>query len=155
MKAWVFFVLCLVCLSGCSDLGAGSDAGWITYDLPYGHISLPAELAPVRGAGVPPRNPEYVGVVNNQTLTVQFCNYESSWDIQLRDYQEQSTTVQGRRVVLFECIGVFHVYDSHFSTMVGIRAYFRPDGNPVVVLVEIRSPEARDLAVSILMTMRP
>ncbi len=71
------------------------------------------------------------------------------------DYQEQSTTLHGRTAVLFEGLGMFHVYDSHFSRMVGMKAYFRPDGDPVVVLVEISGPEARDLAVSILMTMRP
>jgi hypothetical protein len=39
--------------------------------------------------------------------------------------------------------------------MVGMKAYFRPDGKPVVVVIEIQSPEAEDLAIAILLTMRP
>ena len=39
--------------------------------------------------------------------------------------------------------------------MIGMKAYFGPDGNPVVVVAAIHSPESEDLVRAILMTMRP
>jgi len=155
MKALTPLILWLTCLWGCSDLGTTLDGEWISYDLPYGHISLPSELTPVQSVGGPPVNPEFAGVVNNQTLRVQFCIHDTLWQIGSMNYHEQSIMLHGRHAVLFHCLGVFHVYNSHFSTIIGMKAYFGPEGDPVVVLVEIQSPEAEDLARSILFTMRP
>jgi hypothetical protein len=142
-------------VSACSDLGTGWDEGWISYDLPYGHISMPSELALAQSVGATPVNPEYVGLVNDHTLRIQFCIYEPPCESAYRNYQEQVMALNGCKAILFKSLGVFHQYDSHFSTLVGMKAYLRPDRNPVVVLVEIESPEAEEVAVAILMTMRP
>ena len=155
MESWKPLILCLFCFVGCSDLGTGSDLSWVQYDLPYGHISLPSELARVQSKAAIPENPEFVGVVDGYTVQVQFCVYDLPHNWQSKSYEEQATTLQGRKAVMFRCFGVFHLYDSHFSTMIGMKAHFGPDGNPVVVVAAIHSPESEDLVRAILMTMRP
>ncbi len=154
MKPLIPLTLCSMCL-GCSDLGTGWDGEWVSYDLPHGSISLPASLIPARVIGAPPMNPEYAGVVTNQSISVQFCIYDSLWMHPAGRYQEQSVTLHGRPAVLFRGLGIFHVIDSHFSEIVGMKASFGPEGDPVVVMVELPGPEAEDLARSIVFTMRP
>ncbi len=62
MRPWKFLILCLVALPNCSDLGTGSDSGWIQYELPNGHISLPSELERTQSVAAMPENPEFVGL---------------------------------------------------------------------------------------------
>ena len=155
MKSRVLLIILLLAVAGCSDLSTGPEADWLTYDLPYGHISMPPELALARGGGGFPLNPEYEGVVDNKTLDVQFCIYEVTWESGYWGYQEQEMMLNGCRAVLFKCVGVFHLYDSHFSKIVGMRAYFRPGAEPVTVLIEIDNPDAEGIALAILRTMRP
>jgi len=150
-----YLVLCLVMMPGCSDLGTGSDQGWVRYELPGGYISLPAELEPRRSVAAMPENPEFVGTVNNQFLQVQFCIYTPLYESAFRSYKETTITLNGRRVVFFEGLGAFHMYDSHFSTMIGAKAYFTSVGDPVVVVVAIQAPENEDLAHAILLTLHP
>ena len=155
MKASCALICCLASMLGCADLGTGSQGRWILYDLPNGHISLPPELIQVPSVGRPPVNPEFAGVVDNQPVRVQFCLYDTLWRIGSADYQEQWITLHGCRAVLFRCLGIFHPYNSHFSKIIGMKAYFTRDAEPVVVMVEIQNAEADDLARSILFTMGP
>ena len=107
MESWKPLIFCLFCFVGCSDLGTGSDLSWVRYDLPYGHISLPSELARVQSKAAVPENPEFVGVVDGYTVQVQFCVYDLPYDWQSRSYEEQATTLQGRKAVMFRCLACF------------------------------------------------
>jgi hypothetical protein len=155
MRAWVVCIAALLSLGGCSDLGTGAHSGWIWYDLPYGRIALPPELAEVRSVAALPLNPEYAGTVNGERLTVQLCVHDSPSMWSYRSYEEQTVFLYGRKAVMFKCFGAFHGYDSHFSTMIGIKAYYRPDGVPLEVIIAVETPGAEDIARAILLTIHP
>jgi len=155
MRIWTSVVLALVVLGGCSDLGPGGESGWNWYDLPYGRIALPPELMQVGSIAALPVNPEYAGVVNGVRLRVQFCIYDSPGKWGYMEYEGKTGYLYGRKVVMFKSFGSFHGYDSHFSTMLGMKAYFRPVGNPLEVVVDLESPGAEEIAQAILLTMHP
>jgi hypothetical protein len=100
-------------------------------------------------------NPEFVGMVDDRFLEVQFCIYTRPSESDFLSYEEETTTLHGRRVVLFRGMGLFHQYNSHFSTIMGAKAYFGSGTDPVVVLVAYYGPEAERLARAILQTLRP
>ena len=148
-------LLVLVGLSGCPDLGTEPWAGWTEYDLPYAQIYLPPELVRLQSVAARPENPDFAGTVDNKRVFVEFCIYTPLWESQFQEYQEEPITLGGKHAVLFRCRGFFHVYDSHISSMAGAKAYFRPDGSPVVVAIALQSPGAEDLARRILMSLHP
>ena len=148
-------LLVFVGLSGCSDLGPEPWAGWTEYDLPYAQIYLPPELVRQQSVAAMPENPDFAGIVDNERVCVEFCIYTPLWESQFQEYQEVPITLGGKHAVLFQCRGFFHVYDSHISSMVGVKAYFSPDGSPVVVVIAVQSPGADDLARRILMSLHP
>jgi hypothetical protein len=155
MRYWKFFLLGLIGLSGCSDLGTGPSGNWTEYDLPYAQIYLPTELVRQTSVASLPQNPIFSGTVIGQPLLVELCIYTTPSRSDFIDYEEQAITIQGVHAVIFHGRGFLHPYDSHISTMVGMKGYFRPDGGPVVVMVTVTSPEAEELARGILFTLHP
>jgi hypothetical protein len=153
MRTWTVLLFSMILLPGCSDVGTESDSDWIPYDLPSGHISLPPELA--QSGATMPINPEFTGIVDQGTLKVQFCIYMRPSQSDFLSYEEETTTLHGRKVVLFRGVGLFHRYNSSFSTVMGAKAYFGSDNDPVVVLVGYYGPGAEKVARAILLTLRP
>jgi hypothetical protein len=145
----------LLCYLGCSDLGVSPWADWTEYDLPYAQIYLPHELAQVSSVAAHPENPDFAGVVGGHRYVVEFCIYTELWTSQFIDYSEQTVTLDGKPAALFRCQGFLHPYDSHLSRLIGLKAYFRPDGTPLMVVVAIQSLEAESLAREILFSLHP
>jgi hypothetical protein len=148
-------VFLVVTIGGCSDHGTEVSEGWIQYSLPHGYVSLPSELTQTRVGASGPENPEFQGVVQNQFVRVQFYVNSPLLQSAFVTYEEETITLHGRNVVLFRGMGLFHLYDSSFGTLIGARAYFDSSADPVVVAVSIPSPETESLALTILMTLRP
>ena len=155
MSPWKVILALLVTLPACSDLGSEPWAGWTEYDLPYAQIYLPPELVRQKSLASLPENPEFTGVVDNHYIVVQFCIYTLPSESSFLEYHEEKITLRGKPAVLFRGRGFLHMYDSHTSSLVGLEAYFRPDGGAVVVVIAIRSEEAYELALQILMSMHP
>ena len=153
MNSWKLTLVCLVSLSGCSDFGSEPYPGWNEYDLPNAQIYLPPELVRQKSVAALPENPKFFGVVGTHPLFVEFCVYmplpQGSW----MDYYEESITLSGKKAILFRGRGCLHMYDSHMSSMVGRKAFFRPDGGTVEVIVDLMSTDATDLAEKILMSL--
>jgi hypothetical protein len=148
-------IVCLLWLPGCSDFGSGSDEGWIRYDLPGGHIMLPPELTPRTTVAAAPENPEFSGVVDGHALKVQFCLNSPLAGPQFGSYNETAIMENGCRIVLFNAFGMFHMYDSHFSSMIGAKAFLEPGANPVMVVVAVQDAGADAISYAILQTLHP
>ena len=165
MGLWKATLAGLVIMLGCSDIGTGPSAGsavydlqwagWNEYDLPYAQIYLPSGFVQRTSVAALPENPEYAGAIDNQRIQVQFCLYLEPLESSYREYQEQTITLSGKRAVQFRGIGLFHLYDSHFSTIVGVRAYFNPAGGSIAVIVAVTSASENELAERILMSVHP
>jgi hypothetical protein len=148
-------LIALLAFSACTDSGTEPWAGSTEYNLPYAQITLPSELVQQESGAVGRVNPEFAGIVENHHIAVQFCINTLPIQAQFREYQEQEIILSGKRAVLFRGLGIFHMYDSHFSSLVGLKASGNPNGSAVIVMIEIDSPEAYDIAWRILMSMHP
>jgi len=148
-------LLALGSLSACSDIGTEPWPGWSEYDLPYAQIYLPSELVRTTSVAARPENPDFVGVVGGQRICVQLCIYTTPPVSSIRDYHEGPIILQGKPAVLFHGHGLFHIYDSSFRPLMGVRAYFNPDGSSVVVLVAVEDVSGYDVARRILMSLHP
>jgi len=155
MRPCKLFIVCLFAFVGCSDFGTELWGGWTEYELPYAQIYLPSALVRQQSGAALPENPAFAGVVDGHWIWVEFCIYTPLWGSEYPDYRQEAINLWGRPAVLFRSRGFLHVYDSHFSLMVGVKAYFKPDGGAVVVVVVIRDEGADPLAREILMTLHP
>jgi hypothetical protein len=140
---------------GCSDFGTAPWAGWTEYDLPYAQIYLPASLERQQTVAVGPQNPAWAGVVDNKRLVVEFCLYTQPIPAQWLDYEEEAISLCGRPTVIFHGTGLLHAYDSSFQPLIGIRAYFNPNGDSVVVIIKVEDESGYEVARKILMSVHP
>jgi hypothetical protein len=145
--------IALSCFSACSDIGTEPWSGWPEYDLPYAQIYLPPELVRATSMAARPENPDFVGVADGQRIRVQFCIYTTPIVSSFREYVEGPIILEGKPAVLFRGLGLFHLYDSSFRQLMGVRAYFDPDGSSVVVLVAVESESGYNVARRILMSL--
>jgi len=154
---WVI-ATALLGLTACSDLGTNPWEGWEEweeYDLPYAQIYLPHSLERQQTVAVGPQNPIWAGVVDNQRVWVEFCLYATIMPSAWLDYEEEPTTLYCRQAVLFHGTGLLHPYDSSFQPLMGIRAYFNPNGDSVEVVVRVESTSGYTIARQILMSLHP
>lgn len=145
----------LSCFSACSDIGTEPWSGWSEYDLPYAQIYLPSEFVRTTSVAARPENPDFLGVADGPRIWVQFCIYTTPTISSFRDYEEGPIILEGKPAVLFRGHGLFHIYDSSFRPLMGVRAYFNPDGSSVVVLVAVENESGYDVARRILMSLHP
>ncbi|MBK7257430.1 MAG: hypothetical protein IPI01_06430 [Ignavibacteriae bacterium] len=160
MNRFSMLVLSALALSACTDQGVEPYIGWDAYDLPYAQILVPPDFYPI-GRVMPigqiaiPENPVIIGGVGDGVVVIQLCIYTPFGASMFRDYQEESIMHHGHRAVIFRGLGSFRPYDSHFSNLIGMRAYFNSDGTESSAVIKYYGPEGESLAYKILMSMHP
>jgi hypothetical protein len=111
--------------------------------------------SPRTSVAAAPENPEFSGVVDGHALKVQFCLYSPMAGPQFDSYNETAIVENGCRIVLFNAFGMFPIYDSHFSSMIGAKAFLEPGANPVVIVVAVQDAGADAISYAILRTLHP